>query len=169
MGDITPNFSSFNISAKGMSIQKKRMDIVAENIANTNTTKTDDGTPYKRKYLTIQTEGGFEGKFNAANNSLNMKMSTTKAGHISSAGTTGSERGMAPEVSFDMEVNKDRRKGEMVFMPDHPDADEDGYVEMPNVDVITEMIDMISATRNYDANVTAFNATKQLYRDSLEI
>ncbi len=169
MSGITPNFSSFNISAKGMSIQKKRMDIVAENIANTNTTKTEDGAPYKRKYLIIESEGGFEGKFNAANKSVSMKMNTSRAGHIASAGNAESGKGPAPEVNFEMEVNKDLRKGELVFMPDHPDANEEGYVEMPNVDVITEMIDMISATRNYDANVTAFNATKQIYRDSLEI
>lgn len=169
MSGITPNFSSFNISAKGMSIQKKRMDIVAENIANTNTTKTENGTPYKRKYLIVESEGGFQGKFNAASNSVEMKMNTSRAGHIASTGTTGSNRGPAPEVNFEMEINRDLRQGELIFMPDHPDADKEGYVEMPNVDVITEMIDMISSTRNYDANVTAFNATKQLYRDSLEI
>jgi flagellar basal-body rod protein FlgC len=169
MSEITPNFSSFNISAKGMSIQKRRMDIVAENIANTNTTKTEEGIPYKRKFLIVESEGGFEGKLNAASNSINMKMNTTREGHISSAGSSDSGKGPAPEVTFETEVNRDLREGDLVFMPEHPDANEDGYVEMPNVDVVKEMIDMISASRNYEANVTAFNASKQIYKDSLEI
>ena len=72
-------------------------------------------------------------------------------------------------INFNAMENVDNSEGELVYMPDHPDANEDGYVHMPNVNVITEMVDMISASRSFEANLTAFNAAKQIAKDSLEI
>ena len=72
-------------------------------------------------------------------------------------------------VNFKAIENVDNSEGELVYMPDHPDANEEGYVNMPNVNVITEMVDMISASRSFEANLTAFNAAKQIAKDSLEI
>lgn len=161
---IGPNLSSFAISAKGMSVQKKKMDIVAENIANASTTKTSSGEPYKRKFLLVE-----EGKQSGAkliNAAGGFGMDITSAGHIAGLGSS------TDQLNYDgikTDVQQDSTVGELVYMPDHPDANGDGYVQMPNVDVVTEMIDMISATRNYEANLTAFNASKQIAKDSLEI
>ena len=162
---IGPNLSSFAISAKGMSVQKKKMDIVAENIANASTTKTNTGEPYKKKFLLVEEAKKSGVSFNAnSGNGFDMNMSS--AGHISGIGSG------IDKLNYDgiqTNVRQDSSVGELVYMPDHPDANGDGYVQMPNVDVVTEMIDMISATRNYEANLTAFNATKQIAKDSLEI
>ena len=73
------------------------------------------------------------------------------------------------KINFEATEYTDNEKGELVYMPDHPDANKDGYVEMPNVNVVTEMVDMISASRSFEANLTAFNAAKQIAKDSLEI
>lgn len=161
---INPNLSSFDISAKGMSIQKKKMDLIAENISNSSTTKTKDGIPYKKKFLVVENN---ESLFNKKLQLNSIKLRTSEANHIAT-----------PEVPFVNGVNKnginaevsiDESKGEMVYMPEHPDANEEGYVEMPNVNVINEMVDMIAATRSFEANLTAFNSSKQIAKDSMEI
>jgi flagellar basal-body rod protein FlgC len=161
---IGPNLSGFGISAKGMSVQKKRMDIVAENIANSSTTKTNNGQPYKRKFLLIEEAKNSGVNFNNPNNSFQMNLSA--AGHIAGV---GDKTGQANYDGIKTDIKQDNSVGELVYMPEHPDSNDDGYVQMPNVDVVTEMIDMITATRNYEANLTAFNASKQIAKDSLEI
>lgn len=161
---IGPNLSSFGISAKGMSVQKQRMDIVAENIANANTTKTEDGQPYKKKFLLVEEDTSNNTIVKKASGAFEMNASS--AGHLSSIGSN------TDQLSYDdiqTTVKQDASMGELVHMPEHPDANSDGYVQMPNINVVTEMIDMITATRNYEANLTAFNASKQIAKDSLEI
>lgn len=160
---IGPNLSGFGISAKGMSVQKKRMDIVAENIANATTTKTANGEPYKRKFLLVEEAK----KTNAAINSgSGFEMDLSSASHLT---PLGSNLDQLKYDGIETKVEQSTAVGELVYMPDHPDANGDGYVQMPNVDVVTEMIDMITATRNYEANLTAFNASKQIAKDALEI
>lgn len=162
---ISPNFTSFNISAKGMGIEKKKMDLIAENIANLNTTKTEDGTVYKRKFIQITNKKGF-GNF-LETEELALKLKTGNSDHIGKAGEmelpSGKKGGLSEEVM------EDKGTGETVYMPEHPDADANGYVEMPNVNVVNEMVDMIASTRSYEANLEAFNASKQIAKDSLEI
>lgn len=161
---IGPNLSAFGISAKGMSVQKKRMDIVAENIANASTTKTTSGGPYKRKFLLVEEVNNKT--INAANSGNGFKMDISADGHIPGLDSN------TDQLKFDgikTNIQQDSSVGEMVYNPEHPDADKEGYVQMPNVDVVTEMIDMITSTRNYEANLTAFNASKQIAKDSLEI
>ncbi len=158
---ITPNFLSFRISAKGMSIQKKKMELVTENIANMSTTKTKDGQPYKRKFLVVKQieedkkklmlKKGLSG--DAFNELLPVKQNSLEDA----------------DNNIITEVKEDTAEGELVYMPDHPDANEDGYVQMPNVNVVTEMVDMIAASRNFEANVAAFDASKQIAKNSLEI
>lgn len=162
---INPNFSAFSISAKGMGTQKKKMDLVAENIANTDTTRTKDGTVYKRKYLVVQEDKSFNNNLRLENGKLNLQVS--EAGHISSPQTItiGGQR----KNEINTEVVSDTSAGEMIYMPDHPDANKNGYVQMPNVNVVTEMVDMIAATRSYEANLTAFNSSKQIAKDALQI
>jgi flagellar basal-body rod protein FlgC len=162
---IKPNFSSFSISSKGMSIQKQQMNVITENIANTSTTRTEDGTPYKRKYISVEFEKNnlkSAGQFD----NLQAGFKSSRSNHVISNKHTSNS---VDEINFTAKELTDNSEGELVYMPDHPDADEDGYVTMPNVNIVTEMVDMISASRSFEANLTAFNAAKQIAKDSLEI
>ena len=142
------------------------MDLITENIANTSTTKTEDGTPYKRKYISVEFE-----KNSFQNNNLfkspNIGFKGVNKNHFT--GLTQNASSDPENINFKAIENVDNSEGELVYMPDHPDANEEGYVNMPNVNVITEMVDMISASRSFEANLTAFNAAKQIAKDSLEI
>ncbi len=162
---IGPKFSSFDIIAKGLRIEKKRMDLVAENLANAETTKTASGGPYKRKYLTVHASD-FKIPGQNVGEQQTISLETTSADHIRIPAKPESE---TQESELSLQTQTDNTPGEMVYMPEHPDADENGYVQMPNVNVITEMVDMIAASRGFEANVTAFNGAKQIAKDSLEI
>ncbi|MFW6006705.1 MAG: flagellar basal body rod protein FlgC [Halanaerobiales bacterium] len=146
---VNKMFSNFNISASGLTAQRLRMDIISGNIANVNTTRTDEGEPYRRK-LPIFSEKGdsFTNKFN----------SYIKSGNSNSA------RGVEVE-----EISEDTSPFKQVYRPDHPDANENGYVEMPNINITSEMVDMIEASRAYEANVTALNTSKNMSMKALEI
>jgi len=164
---IGDNLPGFNISAKGLSIQREKMNIIAENIANADTIRGENGQPYKRKYLTVeQKPDAFQ--FIGSQNQPTIRLNTSNENHIS---TSASVINQIPggENNLNSAVNEDKTTGEIVYMPDHPYADENGYVEMTNVNIITEMVEMIAATRSYEANLTALNASKQIAKDSLEI
>jgi len=139
--------SGLNISSSGMTAQRLRMDIISQNIANVNTTRDEDGNVYKRKTVVFS------------------EKDVTPFGDVlmKTAGTSGSGVKVT-EISEDNE--SEMRK---VYDPSHPDADEDGYVTYPNVNTAQEMTDMIDATRSYEANVTAFNATKNMALKGLEV
>lgn len=140
-------FKSMNISSSALTAQSVRMDTIAENIANANTTRTADGQPYRRKIVTFaQAE------------------SSSFAQHLNNY-LNGSSGGGVTVRS----IETDQSPFKLVYDPDHPDADENGYVSMPNVDITKEMVDMISATRSYEANVTALNAFKNIAMKALEI
>jgi len=150
-----------------MSIQKKKMDIIAENVANNSTTRTEKGTEYKRKYLQVNSENKFQNQFNTE--AASVKLNKTRDGHITSPGSISFSSGNDNSRGVEGQVMTDQSEGEQLYMPEHPDANDDGYVTMPNVNVVNEMVDMISATKNFEANLTAFNASKQIAKDSLEI
>lgn len=141
-------FKSMSISASGMTAERLRMDVISRNIANANTTRTAAGTPYRRQMAVVKqvNAGSFEDMLSQATGSI----------------VTGS----GVEVS---NIVEDQSPFKMVYNPGHPDADEDGYVEMPNVDTVTEMINMISATRAYEANVTSINSAKTMAMKALDI
>ena len=142
-------FDSFNINSSGMTAERFRMDIIAENIANANTTRTADGTPYVRKVVTFEEKGG-QTPFSHI---LNIKRD-----HYSGKGVRVST------------VQEDTwTQANMVYDPSHPDADENGYVTYPNVNTITEMTNLIDASRGYEANATAFNASKQIAIKGLDL
>ncbi|HEX2960362.1 MAG TPA: flagellar basal body rod protein FlgC [Ignavibacteriales bacterium] len=168
---ISDNFFGIKISAMGLSLQRKRMNLISENIANTNTTKTQDGTPYQRKFLVVkQDKTPLEGADYNPNGLQGgvLRMNTTNPDHIAAA----PQQEFPPEDSrtgLKGDVVKDQKQGDMVYMPEHPDADTDGYVHMPNVNIVTEMVDMIAATRSYESNLTALNSSKQMAKDTLEI
>lgn len=141
-------FGALDTSASGMTAQRLRTDIIAQNIANVNTTRTADGSAYKRKTVVFQ-----EKSPSAFSNALNAAM-----------GTAANSRGV--KVT---KIIEDESEGRKVYDPTHPDADTDGYVTYPNVDSVTEMTNLIDASRSYEANVTAFNATKSMALKALEV
>ena len=143
-------FKSFGVNASGMTAERYRMDIISQNVANANTTRTEDGTPYKRKIVT------FEERTN----------DPTSFGTIFRK-SRGMDVGDGVKVRGVFEDEKSEMK--RVYDPSHPDADEDGYVWYPNVDIVTEMTNMIDTTRAYEANATAFTASKSMAMKGLNI
>jgi flagellar basal-body rod protein FlgC len=143
------------------------MDVITENIANKSTTRTEDGGPYKRKYISVEFErDNFQTNYSGALNS-GFKMSSQN--HLQPLNIFNNYDEDKDIANFTVKENTDNSEGELVYMPEHPDANGDGYVTMPNVNIITEMVNMISASRSFEANLTAFNAAKQIAKDSLEI
>lgn len=148
--------SGMDISASGLTAQRLRMDVISENIANIDTTRTEDGTAYQRKYVVFESrEDSFSNALSAAER---------RAG-LTGGRDAGATRGVrVSAVGEDTET-----PGKVVYDPTHPDANEEGYVEMPNVDLAQEMVDMLSAYRSYEANITAFTAYKEMALKTLEI
>lgn len=142
-------FSALETSASGLTAQRLRMDIISQNIANANTTRTDQGGPYRRKVV------------------LFASREETKPFSEYLSGASREKLGLKGVRA--VKIVEDRTPFRRVYEPGHPDADEDGYVLMPNVDIATEMVNMISATRAYEANVTAINATKAMTMKALDI
>lgn len=141
-------FQAFDISATGMTAQRFRTDIIAENVANVNTTRTENGDPYRRKIVTFQ-----EKDVTPFSNVLQ--------------GTRQQYTGNGVKV---VSVSEDDSTDFiMKYDPSHPDADENGYVSYPNVNIVTEMTNLIDASRAYEANVTAFDASKSMAQAGLQI
>ncbi len=141
-------FQSFNISATGMTAQRFRTDIIAENIANVNTTSTESGGPYRRKVVTFQ-----EKDVTPFSQYYSMSRNRTVGNGVKIS-----------KVSEDYETDFI-----MEYDPANPDADENGYVSYPNVNTVTEMTNLIDATRAYEANATAFDASKNMALTGLNI
>jgi flagellar basal-body rod protein FlgC len=139
-------FGGLEISASALTAERLRMDVVAENLANAQTTRGADGQPYRRKEVVLQERAGSFGA------SLSAAMNQQRGGGVEVAG-----------------VVEDQTPLKQVYDPGHPDADENGYVAMPNVDTVTEMVDLIGAQRAYEANVTAMQAAKQMFSRTLEL
>ena len=164
---IGDNLPGFNISAKGLSIQRKKMNLIAENIANADV-RNANGIPYKRKFLTvIQKQDPFQFQGIPPQSTLSLK--TSDEAHISNVPSISINQYANDDSSLVANQQQDNSPGDMVYMPDSPYANEKGYVQMSNVNVIDEMVQMIAATRSYEANLTALNSSKQMAKDSLEI
>ncbi len=164
---IGPTFPGFDVSAQGLSIQRKRMNIIAENIANADVTRTADGQPYQRKYLEVTaSQNPFANDLVSETSTLQLKV--TEPGQISSPEILQPGMNSNLPVDTSKEVT-DRTPGDEVYEPDNPNANAKGYVQQSNVNIVTEMVDMISASRSYEANLTALNSSKQMAKDSLEI
>lgn len=164
---IGGEYPGFNISAKGLSIQRKKMNLIAENIANADSVRTEDGMPYKRKQLQItQGKNNFPNVLNNSTNTIRLK--TSNEFHINTSPSSNKDLAETKN-KLNSSVSEDQSEGDLVYMPDHPNANEKGYVQMSNVNIITEMVDMIAASRSYEANLTALNSSKQMAKDSLEI
>ena len=140
-------FKSMGISSSGLSAQRVRMNVLSANLANANTTRTDEGGPYKRRdavFSAVPINGPFEDFLN---------------------GTHGAQLDKVKVV----DIHEDTKEPRLVFDPSNPEANADGYVAMPNIQVMTEMVNMIAATRAYEANATAINEAKQMAVKTLEI
>ncbi|WP_208558996.1 flagellar basal body rod protein FlgC [Marinilactibacillus kalidii] len=139
-------FDGMRINASGLTLERFKLDTISTNIANVNTTRTENGEgPY------IKQQVAFEESFRRQTSGFNGETRTNSAG----VRVTG--------------INADEENVKIVFEPEHPDADENGYVAYPNVDMADEMVEMMTAMRTYDANVTAMNNNKDLLKRALEI
>lgn len=148
--------STLNIVGSGLTAQQLRLDIVGENVTNSTTTRTEnDGGAYRRKVVVFEAVAGKD--------AFRQAMAKAAYGLAPSAGysTTGGVR-VAQIVEDPSELR-------LVYDPTHPDANENGYVEMPNVDMVKEITDAMAATQAYSANVTMFNTLKTVIADGLQI
>ena len=145
--------STLNIAGSGMTAQQTRLDVIAENITNASTTRTEAGGAYRRKVVVMQSQGGRD-DFRAA---------MARAQRVSNAGytTTGGVKITG--------IVEDQSAFKLAYDPTHPDANEDGYVELPNVDMVQEMTDAMAASQAFNANVTVFNTLKSVIAKGLEI
>lgn len=146
--------STINIIGSGLTAEQLRLDVISENITNMNTTRTEGGEgPYRRKMVVFQAENGQDGFRVAMSNAL-------------AASNRGRENAGGVRVT---EIMEDPTEFPISYDPTHPDANEDGYVEMPNVDMVKEMTDAMAAAQAYASNVTAFNTLKTVIAQGLEI
>lgn len=134
-------FSAMELSGSGLTAQRLRMDVTAENLANAQTTRAEGGGPYRRKDVVLQEGSQTFGR--ALDDALG-----------------------GVEVA---QVAEDQTPARQVYDPGHPDADDRGYVAMPNVNTVTEMVDLIDAQRAYEANVTAMQAAKQIVQKTIDV
>ncbi len=140
-------FNAMDVAATGMTAQRTRMDIIAQNIANVNTTRDENGEVYKRQTVVFQQNS-------------NVTFDTVLSNKLESFQAKGVKIAAIVE---------DTTEGAMVYDPTHPDADENGYVTYPNVNTVTEMTNLIDASRSYEASATAFEAAKSMAAKGLEL
>lgn len=141
-------FDSIDIGVSALNAQKLRMDVISRNLANANATKTANGTPYRRQMVVMREIGS-----NTFGDYMNAAMGRTRAGRGAEVSAVVDD--MSPFVPM--------------YNPSHPDADSRGYVLMPNVSTITEMVDMIAASRAYEANITTINTSKSMALKALDL
>jgi len=158
-------FSMLNISASGLTAQRKKLDAISSNIANANTTRTENGEPYRRKIAVMRAKNIPTFEEFLQQNTLHLR--TTNPEHISLAGET--MRILSNQSAVETKIEEDKTPFKKVYDPNHPDADADGFVRMPNVNVVSEMVEMINASRAYEANLSTIDAAKKMAREALDI
>ena len=145
--------TAINIVGSGLTAEQLRLDVISENVTNMNTTRTEAGGPYRRKMVVFQAESGRDGFRRAM-------------AEAAAASNRGFENAGGVRVT---EIVEDPSDLPITYDPSHPDANEQGYVEMPNVTLVKEITDAMAASRAYASNVTAFNTLKSVLSSSLEI
>jgi flagellar basal-body rod protein FlgC len=140
-------FTGLKVASTGLSVQRTRMNVTASNLANVETTRTEEGGAYRRRTAVVAA----------------IPLSETFDEVL---GDTIHEQTHSAQV---LAIEKDSGPGRLVFDPDHPDSNDEGYVEMPNVNPINEMVNMLTASRSYEANVTSVKAFKSMAQNALEI
>lgn len=155
---VRPMFRSLGIAASGLSAQRQRMEVVASNIANAETTRGPDGQPYRRKVVQME-----------ARETAGYPYETQQAGapslfRLANGDPVGAMHGVNVAA-----VVEDAGEGPLVYDPGHPDADAAGYVRYPNVRITEEMVDLMDARRVYEANATVFQSVKSMLRSSIDL
>ena len=147
-------FNAIDIAASGMTAERLRLDVVSNNLANVNTTRTEKGTAYRRQIVVFEPREDFESVLQS-----NINKDDSQGARINQVG-----QGVRARA-----IIEDQSPFRSVYEPGHPDADAQGYVMMPNVNAVAEMIDMLSASKAYEANVAAVNAAKSMALKALDI
>ena len=164
MGEI---FKTMQISASGLSAQRLKMNAVASNIANVETSNTPQGGPYKRKKVAMS-EIKEAKSFASHMKDQFGKLKATNKKHISGSSSPFSKKVEISEVSAKEQINPDQ-KVKLIYDPSHPDADENGYVALPNINIINEMVDMMDASRAYEANLSALKSARDMANKALDM
>jgi flagellar basal-body rod protein FlgC len=160
-------FSSLKISGSGLSVFRQKMNVAAENLANAETTKTEAGGPYKKKELQISAKATSE-PFAKNLQAARVELSQTDSRHLSQNAVSISKVENVAQATSKESVDPNEQP-RMIYDPSHPDADEDGFVAMPNVDPLIEMVEMMTASRAYEANLSALQTTKTMTNKALDI
>ena len=159
--------NAIELSSQGLTIQRAKMNTVAKNIANAETTRTEEGGPYRRERVVVNEEK-LKGNFNSYLKQADTKLSRTNSGHL--RGKIQSVKEKVNYSSVDKEVVQDPESSvKLVYDPSHPDANADGYVEYPDIEIVNEMVDMMAASRAYEANTVAISTAKKMAEESLDI
>jgi len=157
--------SSFDISGYGLSAQRVRVNTISQNIANAQTTRTDEGGPYRRKEVVFKAID-FNKQFNQA---LNSMTDSARYEDPLNEGDFGKKVNPAIMSVVVDKISRDDREPKMKFDPSHPDADANGYVAYPNINPVIEMADLVEATRSYQANVAAFESSKNMANSAISL
>lgn len=157
-GLVRPMFRSLQISATGLSAQRQRLDVIASNIANAETTRTEAGGPYRRRVVQMQ--------------AVEIPGQPYEIDPMTGDSVFRLPSGDALQAMNGVEVTaigEDASEGPLVYEPGHPDADASGYVRYPNVRITDELVDLMDARRVYEANATVFQSAKSMLRRSIDI
>jgi flagellar basal-body rod protein FlgC len=157
--------SGFDISGYGLSAQRVRVNTISSNIANAQTTRTDEGGPYRRKEVVFKAIN-FDDVYNKA---LGESTNSAKYQDPLNEGEFGKKVNPAIMSVVVDKISRDDREPKMKFEPEHPDADANGYVAYPNINPVVEMADLVEATRSYQANVSAFQSAKDMANASISL
>jgi flagellar basal-body rod protein FlgC len=163
-------FGAIDLSASGLRGQRAKLEVVAENIANAQTTRTPEGGPYRRKQTVFTAAAPEQAETTLLPYGGNdfFRLLLTNERHMD-RGREASQIELPRGSEVGVEEAPDATRFKLVYDPGHPDADEEGYVLMPNVNMVSEMVDMIAASRAYEANVSAIESAKDMFLQALEI
>jgi len=157
--------SGFDISGYGLSAQRARVNVISSNIANAQTTRTEEGGPYRRREVVFKAIN-FDQEYNKT---LNSESNSAKYQDPLDEGTFGNVVNPAIMSVVVDKISRDDRAPKMKFEPNHPDADSNGYVAYPNINPVIEMADLVEATRSYQANVAAFQSAKEMANNAISL
>lgn len=164
---ISGIFRAIEISSSGLSAQRQKMNVVSENIANAQTTRAADGGPYKRQQVKFNEDPDYA-PFGQVLNRATVSLRRTKSDHMVNQSRSSSRRDNVSPVAAEtfVDPNQEPRR---IFDPSHPDADAEGYVAMPDVNIVTEMVEMMVASRGYEANITAVESAKTMAEKAINL
>ncbi len=160
-------FRAIDVAATGMTVQRQKMDVVSENIANIDTSRTPEGGPYRRQRVVVS-EANSRPSFGKEMRTAHNKLSRTNSRHIKGQSTSVNSSQGINKVSGE-QVQDSQSSFKLVFDPSHPDADSDGYVQMPDIEMINEMVDMIAANRAYESNIATISTSKRMLNEAMDI